>query len=283
MPELNWYDHVLTRPKVLKRGDNNDAVMSLQQLLRAVDPSLVPDGDFGPATERAVRKLQRAHDLVVDGIVGPKTLAALEDMDVTKLLGQSDIERAAKALSTGVAEVMAVQEVESRGSGFLPDGRAVILFERHWMRRLLIQVGVNPDPWRARSPHIVNPNRGGYQGGAAEHDRLEQAKSIHAGAAIQSCSWGLFQIMGFHYKRLGFDSPAAMEAAASASEGAQLDMFVAFIKSDADLHAALKSRDWAAFARIYNGPAYAEHNYHGRMADAFNRHKHLNEASEVTA
>ncbi|WP_328515044.1 N-acetylmuramidase domain-containing protein [Ralstonia pseudosolanacearum] len=31
----------------------------------------------------------------------------------------------------------AVNEVESRGSGFLPDGRPVILFERHVMYRQL--------------------------------------------------------------------------------------------------------------------------------------------------
>lgn len=276
MPELNWYDRVLVRPKVLKRGDNNPAVMSMQRLLRAVVPGLVPDGDFGAATERAVRKFQKAHDIVADGIVGPKTLAAIEGLDVSKLLGQSDIERAAKALSTGIAEVMAVQEVESHGSGFLADGRPVILFERHWMRRLLIDADINPDPWRARFPNLVNPNRGGYQGYEAEHDRLKAAKAIHPRSAIQSCSWGAFQIMGFHYKRLGFDSPEAMEAAACQSEGAHLDMFVRFIKGDPELHQALIARDWDAFAEIYNGSAYAEHNYHGRMAGAFKRHQHLN-------
>jgi hypothetical protein len=74
-----------------------------------------------------------------------------------------------------------------------------------------------------------------------------------------------------------------MEAAASQSEGAQLDMFVAFIKDNPKMHQALIDRDWSTFARLYNGPAYAEHNYHGRMADAFRRHQHLNSVEGMTA
>ncbi|HTV25363.1 MAG TPA: N-acetylmuramoyl-L-alanine amidase [Polyangiaceae bacterium] len=59
--------------KTLRRGDDGDLVRRLQAML-GVDV----DGDFGGKTEAAVRMCQRAHGLVPDGIVGPKTWAQLD-------------------------------------------------------------------------------------------------------------------------------------------------------------------------------------------------------------
>jgi putative chitinase len=41
------------------------------------NPGLI-DGDYGPATEAAVLAFQKSKGLLADGIVGPRTLAALE-------------------------------------------------------------------------------------------------------------------------------------------------------------------------------------------------------------
>lgn len=67
-----------TPPTVYRGSDKEDAVLLLQEHLRAVGWTIAVDGDFGPATELAVRQFQTSHPgLKVDGIVGPKTWRAL--------------------------------------------------------------------------------------------------------------------------------------------------------------------------------------------------------------
>jgi murein L,D-transpeptidase YcbB/YkuD len=56
----------------LRQGAEGDQVRWVQMRV-----GCVPDGKFGPATERAVRQFQRGAGLADDGVVGPKTWAAL--------------------------------------------------------------------------------------------------------------------------------------------------------------------------------------------------------------
>jgi hypothetical protein len=56
----------------LRRGSKGPDVVILQREL-----SIAADGDFGPATERAVRAYQSAHGLSADGVVGPQTWGSL--------------------------------------------------------------------------------------------------------------------------------------------------------------------------------------------------------------
>ena len=57
---------------IVKRGDRGPAVRRIQAEL-----GITVDGIFGEQTERAVKRFQRSHELVPDGIVGPLTRGAL--------------------------------------------------------------------------------------------------------------------------------------------------------------------------------------------------------------
>ena len=63
--------------RLLKVGTTGSGVKWLQYELNKQGYDLKIDGIFGPATENAVRQFQNASMLVCDGIVGPKTIAAL--------------------------------------------------------------------------------------------------------------------------------------------------------------------------------------------------------------
>lgn len=63
----------------LRKGAKGDDVARLQTALNShgAKPALVVDKDFGGKTEAAVKAFQRTKRLVVDGVVGPYTWAAL--------------------------------------------------------------------------------------------------------------------------------------------------------------------------------------------------------------
>ncbi len=63
---------------ILKEGSRGQEVRELQQAL-----GITVDGDFGPGTKKAVMKFQRDNDLIVDGVVGPQTLAAIREESAT--------------------------------------------------------------------------------------------------------------------------------------------------------------------------------------------------------
>ncbi len=178
-------------------------------------------------------------------------------------LTPADFARAAAALGCLAEAVRAVVEVESKG-GFLPDARPRILFERHKFSAL------TAGRWDARHPEVSCPAPGGYRGGAREYDRLGEALALDRTAALKSASWGAFQIMGFNHAAAGYPDVESFVAAMVSGEAAQLDAFVAFVRA-AGLAPALARQDWAAFARGYNGPAYARFAYDRKIAAAFAR------------
>lgn len=261
----------MNNPNSLRAGDHGADVTVLQTRLGRHGFLILADGWFGPATEAAVRAFQRANDQVADGIAGPRTQAALLGQIDTRGLTQRDIDNAAALLDCDPVAINAVIEVESPRSGFLPDGRVVILFERHVFWKQLAAAGI--DPTSVHAPcSILSQQRGGYVGGVGEWPRLFQARDIQPAAAYESCSWGRFQIMGYHAAALGYVDAIAMSDDFARGEGHQLAAFVKFVQLDPDMLKALRGRKWAAFARLYNGPAYADNLYDTKLAAAYKRH-----------
>ncbi|NWD70777.1 DUF3380 domain-containing protein [Pseudomonas gingeri] len=277
----------------LRHGDRSEAVRTLQKRLNAHGANLDVDADFGNITEQAVRAYQLKVGLVVDGVASDKTLSSLAGGSCALLLKNADLIAAAQRLDVPLASIYAVNEVESKGKGFLDNGKPVILFERHIMYRQLSKPrhdGDDPaelqhqaDQLALANPAIVNPKPGGYIGGTAEYQRLGAARLIDDTAALESASWGAFQIMGFHWQRMGYDSVQTFVAVMSANESQQFDAFVRFIETDPVLFKTLKTRKWAEFAKLYNGPDYARNLYDIKLQRAYERHADSGCGQEVAA
>jgi len=187
----------------------------------------------------------------------------LEDSKVNNLT-EGVFSKAASLLGVEIAVIKAIAKIESSGSGFLSNGKPKILFEGHWFSKLTKSVydaknsGISHKKWTKKY----------YKGGVAEYSRYNSAKALDAVAAMKSTSWGKFQIMGFNYKKSGYASVEEFVRDMHKSEGHQLNALVNFLKSTKlDVH--LKTKDWAVFAKGYNGPKYAENKYDIRLKQAY--------------
>lgn len=174
--------------------------------------------------------------------------------------------QAATALKCEVAAVRAVAEVESRGSGFLPSGKCKILFEAHIFSRL------TGHKYDKSHPHISSRkwNKALYKGGEREWARLGEAIALDRNAALQSASYGKFQVMGFNYQVCGYKTLDAF-LIDTATEAGHLTMFLGYVKARG-LVDELQRKDWAGFALGFNGAGYAANHYDTKMAAAYRKY-----------
>lgn len=179
---------------------------------------------------------------------------------------EADFQEAAAALRCEVRAIKAVTAVESPRGPFDAMGRPPILFERHYFSRLTLR------RFDAEFPTISNAVCGGYWFPEPDqYVRLQHAYALDATAALKSASWGAFQLMGDNHAAAGFATVDAFVSAVCQSARLQMEAFVAFLRNDAVLLAAIQQKDWTAFARHYNGPAYAKNRYDASLAEAYNR------------
>lgn len=183
-------------------------------------------------------------------------------------LAPQDYAAAAARLGCTVAQIRAVDEVESNGGGFLPDGRAKILFEAHWFDKF------TDGRFRLTHPNLSSArwNQKLYVGGAGEWTRLNQAIALDATAALKSASAGRYQIMGFNHLEAGHATVEHFWDAMKRSERDHLDAFVAFIESK-KLQAAVRKisnvhADNILFSEVYNGSGFRKNQHHIKIARA---------------
>jgi hypothetical protein len=189
--------------------------------------------------------------------------------ELQRTLTDADFARAAKELNVEVAAIRAVAEVEAVGAGFLPDGRPAVLYEAHIFHQH--SKGAHAGAKDRRGVALSSPkwDRSLYGAtGAAQHNRIEDAAKLNWDAAHKAASWGTFQILGANHKAAGHDTIKSFVDAMNSGAPAHLDAFVNFIKAN-KLDGALRAENWAAFARSYNGPGYAQNKYDTKMAQAY--------------
>lgn len=261
-------------------------VFLLEQLLVELNYNVIVTEYFGKDTQAAVIDFQTKNDLVADGICGEKTwLKLLSKVPKVfdgneKLLSESDLIQFANKYSLELAVVKAVNEIESGGRGFLVEGRPKILFEGHIFWKELDKSSLNPSKFLSENTSNIlfkDSTRKYYVGGKGEYDRLEKAAELSNNptikeAALSSASWGSFQIMGYHFKTIGYTSVNDFIQKMNNHEREHLAAFGKFIEVN-NLLIHLKNKNWAAFARGYNGPGYAKNKYDVRMAKAYLKYK----------
>ncbi|MCF6322406.1 MAG: N-acetylmuramidase domain-containing protein [Rhizobiaceae bacterium] len=165
---------------------------------------------------------------------------------------------------------MAVVQVESGGRYFARvDTRdePLIRFEGHYFYRLLPRAKRN----RAVVAGLANSRAGRIRNPITQTGRwalLGKASRIDRPAALASVSWGVGQVMGVHWRWLGYGSIDALVGQVRSGLEGQVRLMARFIKK-AGLVDKLAARDWAGFARAYNGPGYRRNKYDTRMARAY--------------
>lgn len=184
----------------------------------------------------------------------------------------SEISSVARESALNPAALLAVAWVESLGKPYaIVEGskKPLIRWEGHYFDRLL----KGSLRARARKAGLAHPKAQRVKNPRSQEARyrmLARAMAIDAEAAIASCSWGIGQVMGSHWKKLGYASARDLMREATQSVAGQVRLMLRYVKRFG-LMDDLRRLDWSSFARGYNGPKYRKFAYDKKMARAYRR------------
>lgn len=162
-------------------------------------------------------------------------------------MNKNSIKYEAARIGVDQAALMAFIDVESSGKGFdQATGKITIQFEPAWFRKM--------EPYAPSGKWSVN----GVERQAKEWEAFNEAFAISPDSAMMATSIGLGQVLGLHWKRLGYGSVGEMWDDAKSGEDRQIFQMAEFIRTDPILLDALKRKDWHTVAVRYNGSKYKE-------------------------
>jgi hypothetical protein len=274
----------------IKYRSRGQEVHFLAELLAKLGYKVLVSDYFGTDIDAAVKDFQLKNNLVVDGVVGLKTWMTLIEKDKqsvnanSKLLSEKDLIDFADRYNLELAAVKAVNQIESSGKGFLAFGKPRILFEGHVFWNELKKRNLQPNSFLNSLTQDVlyeKWTKKYYRGGEGEYERMERAAGISASplakeAAYCSASWGAFQIMGYNFKNLGYNSIDNWVSAMNEHEREHLAAFGKFIAmksiSGKKLVDWLKEKNWAKFAEGNNGSGYKKNKYDEKLKAAYNKY-----------
>lgn len=190
-------------------------------------------------------------------------------------LTDEDFAQGATALDPKIPPALlhAFADVESGGrSGFGPSGKPVIAYEGHIFRRLTNHKHDKTNPllsYKYVSKAGSEWKKNNKDQGTA-WTTLDAALALDHDAALQACSWGMFQLMGFNYESCGYDDVDSFVEAMKRSARGQLDAFIGFCKTTSGMIPAMATRNFQTMATLYNGSDYGD--YDQRIARAYKKH-----------
>lgn len=190
-------------------------------------------------------------------------------------LSDTDLPRIGYKIGVGEDEIHAFLDVEASGSGYDKGGRPKMLFEYHKFYK-----HVRSDKRaQAVAQKLACVNWGDIPYPLDSYPVLQKAMLLDPEAALLSASWGIAQVMGENFVAAGYDTVFAMvQAYIDLGEAEQLESAVRFIKYN-HLDDELRAHNWAAFARGYNGSAYAKNKYDVKLATAFAKWRRIRDTS----
>lgn len=185
-----------------------------------------------------------------------------------------DFEVAAGTLNSNIDPRLlhAFADVESGGrSGLGPAGLPVIAYEGHWFRKFT-KKQFDKDYPLLSYPYVCKAGSEWRENNANQETAwktLNSAIELDKSAALQSCSWGMFQVMGFNFEVLGYATVVEF-VSAMYSELGQLDAFVRYCKKKRGMIDAMINKEYALLAFLYNGKDFGD--YDKRIKKAYKRH-----------